>query len=143
MLTVRHLLVQPRATSLSLAQLRSVRPSATRLSPIPSIQTSLLTAVPAWLGQMLPGLRNVGVRAYRARSAPENPVSAAPASAAGTNGTSRADPTAISPAASDLLSRLHAAYLSQRHVLKERKATRRESVKGLGGLLIATPLLQP
>ena len=35
-------------------------PSATRPRPIPSIQTSLLTAMPVWLGQMLPGLRMAG-----------------------------------------------------------------------------------
>ena len=48
---------------------------------MPSIQTSLLTAMPIWLGQMLPGLRIAGVRAYMASRAPEKPVSAAPATA--------------------------------------------------------------
>ena len=57
--------------------------------PMPSIHTSLLTAMPAGVGQTLPGLCRAGVRASMARSEPENPVSAAPASAFGTKGASR------------------------------------------------------
>ena len=41
---------------------------------MPSIHTSLLTAVPAGLGQMLPGSRREGVRAYMARREPEKAV---------------------------------------------------------------------
>src|SRR5262249_18760694 len=72
-----------------------VSASATSPRPIPSIQMSLLTATPAWLGQMLPGLRSAGVRAYMVMRLPENPVSAAPARAFGTTGAMRAVLTAI------------------------------------------------
>ena len=51
--------------------LPAVKASATRPRPIPSIQMSLLTATPAWLGQMLPGLRSAGVRAYMVTRLPE------------------------------------------------------------------------
>ena len=47
---------------------------------MPSIQTSLLTGVPAWVGQMLPGLCMEGVRAYIPNSPAEKPVNADPAS---------------------------------------------------------------
>src|SRR5215469_8809740 len=81
-------------------------------SPIPSIQTSLLTPTPCWLGQMLPGLRSAGVRAYMARRAPENPLSARPASAPGTTGASSADPSAISLPASNFRNWLGGMSLS-------------------------------
>ena len=67
---------------------------------MPSNQTSLLTAVPGRSGQMLPGLRMPGTRAYRPMRAPEKPVRAAPATAGETKGARRAAPVAISPAAS-------------------------------------------
>ena len=47
---------------------------------MPTIQTSLLTAIPDWLGQTLPGWRIAGVRRYIPIRLPANAVSAVPAS---------------------------------------------------------------
>jgi len=66
---------------------------------MPNIHTSLLTPMPAGVGQTLPDLRNAGVRQYIVSSDPENAVSAAPARLFGTNGVSSAVPVAISAAA--------------------------------------------
>jgi hypothetical protein len=68
-------------------------------APMPSIQTSLLTAVPAGVGQMLPGLRIVGVRQYIVSNDPEKPVRTAPATLSGSSGVRRTAPTASSLAA--------------------------------------------
>ena len=66
---------------------------------MPSSQTSLAMASPSGVGERLPGLRIPGVRRYRPRRPPEKAVSAAPATAVGTNGDSRSAPMAISPLA--------------------------------------------
>ena len=55
---------------------------------------SLLTPIPASLGRMLPGRRRNDVRGYSVTRAVENAVSAAPATAVGTNGASSAAPSA-------------------------------------------------
>src|SRR5580700_2984317 len=81
---------------------RSVALSASRPRPMPSIQTSLLTAIPDWLGQTLPGLRRAGVRRYIPTRLPANAVSAAPATLLLTMGSSSAAPTPISAADSAL-----------------------------------------
>jgi hypothetical protein len=70
--------------------------SASRLRPTPSIQTSLLTVMPADVGQMLPGAWRAGVRRYKVNSPPAKAVSAAPATLLCTNGVSNAVPVAIS-----------------------------------------------
>jgi hypothetical protein len=67
---------------------------------MPSIHTSLLIAIPAGVGQMLPGLCNASVFQYIPIRPPENPVSASPATAFETKGESNAAPVAISAAAS-------------------------------------------
>lgn len=72
---------------------------------MPSIQTSLLTAMPAGVGHTLPDFRSAGVLAYMARSEPENPVRAQPARTLGTKGAKRSEPVTISPAASNLRNR--------------------------------------
>jgi len=79
--------------------------SASNPRPMPSIHTSLLTAIPAGAGQTLPGLRRAGVRAYMVSSEPENPVRAAPATAFETKGARRSAPVRTSPAANTLRKR--------------------------------------
>jgi RNA polymerase sigma factor (sigma-70 family) len=74
--------------------------SASRPSPIPSIQTSLLTAIPSRLGQIEPGVCIVGVRAYIVTRPPEKAVRAAPATPLEISGLSSRLPVRISPAAS-------------------------------------------
>ena len=63
---------------------------------MPSIQTSLLTAVPAGVGHTLFGLCMAGVRRYIVTSPPKKAESAAPASRFGTTGVSNAAPRPIS-----------------------------------------------
>lgn len=53
---------------------------------MPGIQTSLLMAMPACVGQMLPDSCRAGVRQYIASSDPEKAVRAAPATLVGTTG---------------------------------------------------------
>src|ERR1700733_14737800 len=72
----------------------------TRPSPIPIIHASLASGIPCWVGKGLPSLRMPGVLAYRPSRPPENAASPAPATAAGTTGSSSAAPRVISPAAS-------------------------------------------
>src|SRR5690349_12021623 len=81
----------------------------TRPSPIPIIHTSLASGVPCWVGKGLFSLRMPGVLAYRPSRPPENAASPAPATAAGTTGSSRAAPRVISLTAS---SRTKSAGLS-------------------------------
>ena len=64
---------------------------------MPSIQTSLASAVPCWLGRMPSCLVMPGVRAYKPSRLAENAVRPTPAAAVGTTGSSRAEPSAISP----------------------------------------------
>jgi ABC-type taurine transport system ATPase subunit len=87
------------ATTHDLAAVRT-NPSAMSPTPMPNIQTSLLTPIPARVGQMLPGSCRVGVRRYIVRSAPENAVSDAPARRFGTKGARRTAPSPISAIAS-------------------------------------------
>ena len=63
---------------------------------MPASHTSLARAVPSWDGNRLPSLRIPGVRAYRPSRPPANATSPAPATPAGTTGTSSAEPRAIS-----------------------------------------------
>src|ERR1035437_4272820 len=91
-----HRLIAPALDHPRLSTVSSIR----RPSPMPSIQMSLLTAILFGLGQMLPELRSEGVRRYIATRPLENPVSAAPARPAGTNGVSITRPVAISAAGS-------------------------------------------
>jgi len=102
---------------------------------MPSIQTSLLTPMPAWLGQMLPGLRSAGVRPYMASSAPENPVSAAPARA----GNDRHDQCRSDR---DLARGQQAQEPGGRDVLQHGEGACRHPVHGFGARLVAMPLLQ-
>src|SRR3954451_16759649 len=63
---------------------------------MPSIQESFAMPIPAGVGQMLPGLCIAGVRKYMVSRLPENAVSAAPATPAGTTGASSSAPVTIS-----------------------------------------------
>jgi hypothetical protein len=63
---------------------------------MPNIQASLARGMPCWVGNGVPSLRMPGVRAYRPSRPPENAVRPAPATTAGTTGSSSAAPSAIS-----------------------------------------------
>ena len=111
-------------------------PSTRSPTPMPSIQTSLLTPMPADVGQMLPGLRSTGVRAYMARSAPENPVRAAPATAFGTSGAS-------SRALGQFTRGEQLEEPGRRDGLEEREGGGSHAVDGLRLVRCTAPLLQP
>ena len=103
---------------------------------MPSIQTSLLTAVPAGVGHTLFGLCMAGVRRYIVTSPPENAVNAAPARRFGTTGVSNGAET-------DLRDGQGLQERRRRDLREERVCSGGEPVQRLGPIFISMPLLQP
>ena len=104
---------------------------------MPSSQLSLARPAPPGSGARLPGFRMPGVFRYRPSSPPEKAVSAAPATAVGTNGVSSAAPMAISVVARPL------HELLRRHRLQEGIGAGREAVHAGRGLGVGAPLARP
>ena len=104
---------------------------------MPSIQMSLLTAVPWGLGQMLPDLRSEGVRRYIATRAPEKPVCEAPAIPAGTNGVSS------TRAGGDLGRGQRAQELGRLDRRHDRERVRGHGMDAGGLLRAAAPFVHP